>query len=170
MTELARSPVAPTSPTREARHGFVSKAPAALGQPFQVVVPEFDDQQDSARPAEMHAYEIRRWQSRATTIPAVGDEVLVVVDDQQEPWVAAWWPAGGDTPIKGGEGTGDKTYLHEQGVAAKAWTVKHNLGKTPCVIAFDGLGRQIEPQVEVLNSNELKLLFNAESSGKAVMN
>jgi hypothetical protein len=170
MTELAREPIAPTSPLREARHGFVSKAPAALGAPFVVVVPEFDERQDSARPAEMHAYEIRRWQSRALTLPAKGDEVLVVVDDQEEPWVAAWWPAGGDAAIGGGGGGGDKNYVHEQGVAAKTWAVKHGLGKTPAVIAFDGLGREIVPQVEVVNPNELNLLFNSESSGKAVMN
>ena len=169
MGELARTETPPIIPVREARHGFVASAPAGLGAPFTVVLPEFDDRADTTAHAEMHLYEIRRWQSRATTIPAVGDEVLVAVDDQNEPWVVAWWPAGGDAPIEGGGG-GDKNYVHEQGVAAKTWVVKHGLGKVPAVIAFDSLERQIIGQVQIVNPNELNLIFNSEVSGKAVMN
>ncbi len=84
-----------TAPAPVARHGFITEAPAKLGAPFRVTVPEFD---------ELHVYEVRRWSSRATTLPAVGDEVLVVVDDVSEPWVVAWWPVKGDSPIEGPEG------------------------------------------------------------------
>lgn len=81
-------------PLPVAHHGFVSVAPGALGDPFTVTVPDFDDQ---------HVFQIRRWEYRGATIPEVGDEVLVVVDDVTEPWVAAWWPAGGDLPPEVGE-------------------------------------------------------------------
>lgn len=94
MPNLAEPP-APGDPV--AHHGVVVDPPAALGEPFTVRVPDFD---------ELHVFEIRRWQSRAVTVPAAGDEVLVVIDDVAEPWVAAWWPAAGDTPIEGGEGGG----------------------------------------------------------------
>lgn len=74
------------------RHGVVSKAPATIADPMQVTIEGFDDR---------YAYEIDRWQSRGATIPAVGDEVLVLLDDAGEPWVPAWWPAGGDVQSTG---------------------------------------------------------------------
>lgn len=70
-----------------AQHGFVSEAPKAPGDPFTVRMPAFGDE---------HVFEIRRYESRGATIPVEGDEVLVIDDDVSEPWVAAWWPAGGD--------------------------------------------------------------------------
>lgn len=34
-----------------------------------------------------------RWQSRdAVTLPARGDEALVIFDDRKQPWIIAWWP------------------------------------------------------------------------------
>lgn len=82
----------PVTPITEippsARSGYVTRAPAALGDPFMVAVPDFDTR---------HVYEIRRWASRGATLPAEGDEVLVVEDERGEPWVSAWWPVAGDT-------------------------------------------------------------------------
>lgn len=83
---LAR-PTTPIPPS--GLHGFVVAAPDAAGDPFTVKLPNFDDE---------HVFEIRRYSSRGATLPAAGDEVLVVEDDNEEPWVAAWWPAGGDAP------------------------------------------------------------------------
>jgi hypothetical protein len=79
-----------------AQHGFVSKPPAAIGDPFTATVPDFD---------EAHVFEVRYWPPRGATLPAVGDEVLIVIDDKAEPWVAAWWPAAGDDPEGGGPDT-----------------------------------------------------------------
>lgn len=79
------------------RRALVSSAPAGLGDPFEVTVDELGDHL---------AFEIERWSARGITIPAVGDECLVVEDETGEPWVPAWWPAGGDLPIGGGGGGG----------------------------------------------------------------
>lgn len=65
------------------QRGVVTTAPAGLGDPFTVTVPGF---------SEEHFYEITRWMPRGEDLPAVGDEVLVIEDDQSEPWVVAWWP------------------------------------------------------------------------------
>lgn len=86
MPDLTRPEPEATPP---GQLGIVETPPAAVGDPFTVTVPGF---------SESHFYEIERWQSRGATIPDVGDEVLVVVDDKGEPWVAAWWPAAGDVP------------------------------------------------------------------------
>lgn len=80
-------------PASVAWRGYVETAPTGLGEEFTVTVPSFDD---------AYVFEIRRWEARGTTIPAVGDEVFVMLDDQQEPWAPAWWPAEGDAPIEGG--------------------------------------------------------------------
>ena len=147
-----------------ARIGYVSTPPAELGSPFEVTVPDFDENQ-------IHAFQIRRWQSRAKTIPAIGDECLVILDDEGEPWVSAWWPAAGDAPIEGGGGKGgDKNYVHEQGVSAVEWTVAHGLEKIPAVVIFDGTGQEYDGEVTVINVNTIKLTFNAAISGKAVLN
>lgn len=91
---LLAEPPAPSDPV--AHHGTVVDPPAALGDPFTVRVPDFD---------ELHVFQIRRWEARGLTLPAVDDECLVIVDDEAEPWVPVWWPAAGDAPI-GGEGGG----------------------------------------------------------------
>lgn len=72
--------------------GFVTTPPASTADKLTVTVPGFSEQ---------HFYEITRWHSRGATLPAVDDEVLVVFDDKGEPWVPAWWPAGGDAPAGG---------------------------------------------------------------------
>lgn len=84
---LLAKPEPPATPV--AHHGFVSEPPPGPGQPFTVTVPDFDAEGG-------HVFQIRRWAARGATIPAAGDEVLVVVDDVAEPWVATWWPEGGE--------------------------------------------------------------------------
>lgn len=84
--------VAPTWPEFSgAVRGFVTEAPAALGQPFEVMVPDFSSDR---------SYEIRRWAARGLTLPALGDEVLVIEDEDKLPWVPVWWPAGGDVALQ----------------------------------------------------------------------
>lgn len=84
MAGSLAKPEAP--PTPVSYHGFVSTAPSAPGDGFTVTVPDFDEQ---------HVFQIRRWADRGGALPAEGDEVLVIVDDDSEPWVISWWPAGG---------------------------------------------------------------------------
>lgn len=86
MPNLAE-PSLPSHPV--AHHGIVVDPPAALGDPFTVRVPDFDD---------LHVFQIRRWEYRGSTLPAADDECLVIVDDEAEPWVPVWWPAAGDSP------------------------------------------------------------------------
>lgn len=66
--------------------------------------------------------------------------------------------------------SGDSSYIHIQGLATKVWTVVHNLGKIPSVVAFDSTGSEITGEVVLVSDNEIKLEFNIETSGKAVLN
>jgi hypothetical protein len=72
------TPIPPSSVS-----GEVSKAPAKAEDPFEVILPSL---------SSYHATEIRRWMPRGDDLPKVGDAVLVIVDDVNEPWVVAWWP------------------------------------------------------------------------------
>lgn len=83
MPNLAEPPL-PSDPV--AHHGVVVAPPAKLGDPFTVRVPDFD---------ELHVFEIRRWEDRGGQLPVEGDRVLVIIDDEAEPWAAAWWPTEG---------------------------------------------------------------------------
>jgi hypothetical protein len=87
LPELVRP--TPDLPQRP-QHGVVTTPPADTADELQVVIPDFSSD---------HVFEIRRWQSRGGTLPAEGDEVLVVRDEQGEPWVPAWWPAAGDAAL-----------------------------------------------------------------------
>jgi len=90
--------------------GHVTTPPAALGDPFTVTVPGFSGE---------HFYELTRWQSRGATLPAVDDEVLVLFDDKEEPWVAAWWPAAGDAALPSATTAKGAVVHGEDGAAAR---------------------------------------------------
>ena len=75
-----------------ARHGLVLKPPSVLGGPMTVQVPHFDA-------SGAHVFEVDRWSARGLTMPAEGDEVLLIVDDVEDAWAVSWWPAGGDVAL-----------------------------------------------------------------------
>lgn len=96
-----------------ALHGVVAEGPKAHGDPFTVTVPGFDEE---------HVFEIRRYESRGTNLPAAGDEVLVIFDDVSEPWVPAWWAADSATEVEfvqGPEGAEDGALAAFDGPSGK---------------------------------------------------
>lgn len=95
-------------PDAVAHRGVVVAAPAKLGDPFTVQVPDFDD---------LHVSQIRRYEYRGATLPAAGDECLVVIDDNSEPWVVAWWPAAGDEAGSTANAKGFVAHGEDSGVA-----------------------------------------------------
>lgn len=75
-----------------ARHGYVLAPPAALGGPMTVQVPHFDA-------SGAHVFQVDHYSARGLTLPAEGDEVLLVVDDVEDAWAVSWWPAAGDVAL-----------------------------------------------------------------------
>lgn len=65
------------------------------------------------------------------------------------------------------KGLTDKTYLHTQSGVSQTWNIVHNLGKVPNVIARNASGQHIFGEVQVVNANEINLLFNQAVSGTA---
>jgi hypothetical protein len=99
--------------------------------------------------------------------------LLVRVTETGELWLVEWSLLPGQEPdakfSTGGTGS-DANYVHEQGVASHSWEINHKLGKIPCVIVFAESGEQMEPQVVIVDANNIKLEFNIDVNGKAVLN
>jgi hypothetical protein len=74
----------PTNSGPVAHRGIVATDAASMDSRVMVIVPGFDEQLQIG-PC--------RWQSRdASTKPVRGTPCLVIFDDIDEPWIAAWWP------------------------------------------------------------------------------
>jgi hypothetical protein len=63
--------------------GQFFEAPASLADLATIIVPDYD--------TTIH-WSNCRWQARGSTLPAKGDECIVVFDNRNQPWVVAWWP------------------------------------------------------------------------------
>lgn len=64
--------------------GIVAAAAVDLSTLIPVIIPDFD---------ENLQWGPCRWQARdAISLPAKGDECLVAIDNQHNPWIIAWWP------------------------------------------------------------------------------
>jgi hypothetical protein len=70
----------PEQPVR----AVVESPPVDLASPLTVIVPSFHQH----RP-----FEITRWMPRGDLLPVKGDEALLVFDETQRAWMAAWWPS-----------------------------------------------------------------------------
>lgn len=64
----------------------------------------------------------------------------------------------------------DKTYRHEQLVAASVWTIDHNLGKRPCVQVFDSAGDECFGEIEHVSESQISITFSAAFGGVALCN
>lgn len=64
----------------------------------------------------------------------------------------------------------DKTYIHQQNVAAATWQITHNLGKYPSVTVVDSSGRLFFGDVQYVDANNLSITFHGSFSGKAILN
>jgi len=77
----------------------IAPHPVALGQIYKAVISSpptaFDDAMDILIP-DVHpdlVFSNVRWQARDNqSLPSVGDDVLVIFDNNNEPWVVTWWP------------------------------------------------------------------------------
>lgn len=69
---------------RVAWYGKVARSATDLSDLIPVILPEFDPTLE---------WGPCRWQSRdLTSLPAKGDECLVIFDNHRNPWIVSWWP------------------------------------------------------------------------------
>lgn len=60
-----------------------TNAPASVDELAEVTVSGLDDQL---------TYTKVRWMPREGVLPSVGDPALLLFDDDNDPWIVAWWP------------------------------------------------------------------------------
>lgn len=65
---------------------------------------------------------------------------------------------------------GDKNYEHEQSSPSATWVVSHNLKKRPSVTVVDSAGTEIICEVQHDSDNQVTLIFDSSTSGKAYFN
>lgn len=64
----------------------------------------------------------------------------------------------------------DAYYRHVQILPIPVWSVIHNLGKRPSVVAFDSTGDEIIGTINHVDTNHLTITFSAAVSGEADCN
>jgi len=62
------------------------------------------------------------------------------------------------------------TTIFNQNTASNVWTIEHNLGKFPSVVAFDSSDNSIIGEVDYQNNNSLTITFTAPLTGTAYLN
>jgi len=84
MLEEDVTPRRRLTPGNGSWYGVIAKPAADMNDFVYVVIPAF---------SRTMRFGPCRWQSRdATSLPARGDDCLVIFDNNKIPWVAAWWP------------------------------------------------------------------------------
>lgn len=68
------------------------------------------------------------------------------------------------------DSTPDRHYVHKQLSASREWLITHNLSKFPSVTVVDSAQTVVIGEVTYIDSNNLKITFSAEFSGKAYLN
>lgn len=63
-----------------------------------------------------------------------------------------------------------KTYIFEQALASTTWEIAHNLNKYPSVTVVDSAGDIVLCNVNYVDKNNIRLVFEAEFGGKAYLN
>ena len=63
-----------------------------------------------------------------------------------------------------------ETFEFEQGVASDTWVIVHNLNKYPSVALVDSAGRQFYGEVVYDSKDQVTVLINGATKGKAYLN
>jgi hypothetical protein len=87
MPDLRTLATGATSVAERRFSAIVSRAPTDFGEPLEVVVPGFTEQL---------AYEVEKWTPASAVLPAVGDEALIEIADDETVWMTAYMPASYD--------------------------------------------------------------------------
>lgn len=72
--------------------------------------------------------------------------------------------------IQGPNGATSASFTHTQSIALAIWTVPHNLGRFPSVTVVNNLNQRIEPDVEYIDANTVRITHAAAQIGKVYCN
>jgi hypothetical protein len=95
MSQVELDTRQPANPFGQVYHGKVSRAPTLLSDLIGVTVPDIHPDL---------LFNNVNWQSRDNvTLPAVGDDCVVIFDNNRQPWVVTWWPRGQNPKVVNGQ-------------------------------------------------------------------
>ena len=66
-------------------------------------------------------------------------------------------------------GAGSTPYVHNQSPAATIWTIQHDLGYFPNVIAFDDTGVEVRGTVNHVDANQVQIAHSTAYAGTAYL-
>jgi hypothetical protein len=61
------------------------------------------------------------------------------------------------------------SYEHIQTIPATTWTINHSLGKFTNVTIYDTDNKIIDAEVETLNNNTIRVVFNILQTGRVII-
>lgn len=64
----------------------------------------------------------------------------------------------------------DKSFVFNQKTASNVWEIKHDLHKMPSVVVKDSADNTVVGEIEYIDTDNLRLVFNGAFSGKAYLN
>jgi len=67
-------------------------------------------------------------------------------------------------------GVADANFVFVQSTPVTTWTISHYLGKYPSVSIFDGSGNTVIGNIDHLSVYVLRITFNINVSGTAILN
>lgn len=104
------------------------------------------------------------------TVSPVAPVSVEVYEEPDIPVLVALAPTVAVVEVRGPvSGTGDLSYVHDQGTPASVWEIAHGLGKHPVFAVIGSDGSVEEPAPEYINVNTLRLDFGAPVSGVAYL-
>jgi hypothetical protein len=130
MSQVELDTRQPANPFGQVYHGLVARAPTLLSDLISVTIPDIHPDL---------LFNNVNWQSRDNvTLPAKGDDCVVIFDHNRQPWVVTWWPRGQNPYVvngrwlKGVSGAAVWTALTQQDVTLTPY------GTTLPASPFDG--------------------------------
>lgn len=79
-----RKRITGAAPVATGYAGIILDNPEDVNNAVRVRIPSF---------STLHAFGPCPWMPRDGEFPSKDDPCLVILDDQENPWIVAWWPA-----------------------------------------------------------------------------
>lgn len=72
-------------------------------------------------------------------------------------------------PYLESKGVTDKYHVHSQATPSTTWAVTHNFGRTPNTLTRNNSGLEIKGEIQVVDLNNINILFNQAVTGTAYL-
>jgi len=87
MSDIYQDIAPPEVSLGQVYRGIVNKSPSTISDAVDVVIPDIRD--------DMVFENVRPQVGSSLQVPQVGDEILIIFDNNNQPWALSWGPSGG---------------------------------------------------------------------------